>query len=460
LIAAVLLVAAGYPLAFLLTRRILLAGLIAPLVFGTTAAIAVVGMLATGGSFRLWLAGVLVAQWVLVAWRLRRPGTALPYGSWADVLCYVLPLVPPALAVLAPPVQWDAHSIWWTHAAYFVQGGAFARQDMSAFTYQFSHTDYPPLSSAAVAASWSVMPGYSFAVAQVTSTVLNLSAIGMLGYAVRSVTGRAPAAVSRLAGVVVALAAWGTAPYGVAGGYSDQLWAAALVGSAALLLLGDRPLTRPAVPVLLLTVAALTKNEAMTPVLVVALLVTLRERRNLRLAWPVWPPVFVGAGWMLFARALGASSDVSPHSGLIGLLSGERRVLDRVPPTVQSMLSTGNVLIVAAVAVALVGRATLRRQRQALGIGSDLWLWSIAVVYAASLTLVYVSSHIGLQWYLSTSIDRVMVPVELLACLSAACWGVSAVAGLRDPVVEPGSPVGAGPVSSVRPSGTRSAIRS
>jgi hypothetical protein len=444
LIAAVLLVAGGFPFAFLLTRRWLLAGLLAPLVAGVTAGLAVVGMLATEGSLRVWLVAALAAQWVLVAGRLRRPRSPLPYSTWADVLCYVLPLGLPALLVLAPPVQWDAHSIWWTHAAYFVQGGEFARQDMSAFAYHFSHPDYPPLASAAVAGAWSVLPGFNFGVAQVVSTVLNLSAIGTLAYAVRSVTGRAPVALSRVAAVAVALAAWGTAPYAVAGGYSDQLWAAAVVGAAALLLLGDQPMARPGIPVLLLTVAALSKNEALVPVLAVALLVTLRERRNLRPVWPVWPPVFVGAGWMLFARALGANSDVTTNTGVSGLLTGDKGVLDRFPPTFQSMWSAVDILVLTAAAVALLGWAALRRRREALGIGSDLWLWSLAVIYAVSLIFVYVTSTgVGLAWYLMTSIDRVTVPIELLACLSAVCWCVSAVARGQAPDVGRDQPVDA-----------------
>jgi len=87
-------------------------------------------------------------------------------------------------------------------------------------------------------------------------------------------------------------------------------------------------------------------------------------------------------------------------------------VLDPVPPTVQSMLSTGNVLVVAAVAV----RAGLPGHAAAAAPGLGIWLGPVAVVDSrgctpASLTLVYVSSPMGLQWYLSTSIDRVMVPV-------------------------------------------------
>jgi hypothetical protein len=446
LAAVLLVVGAGYPGAFALTRRFLFSVLVAPMVSAVTAALAVIGMLVTRTSFPAWLVALLAAQYALVAWRLRRRVPGLAHTTWADVLCYALPLAPPALTVLGPAALWDAHSIWWTHAGYFLHGGAFARQDMLSSAYRLAHPDYPPLASAEVAAAWTVVPGYSFTVAQFVSATLNLSAIATLAYSVRTVTARAPVTVSRLAGIAVALAVWGTAPYGVAGGYSDQLWAPALVGAAALLLLGERPMDRPAVPVLLLTVAALTKNEALVPVVLVAALVTLRERRQVLRAWPVWPPVAAGVAWLLLVKTLGVQSDIAPN-GFSGLLSGDRAVLGRVPTTAHSLWHTVGVLVLLAVIVALAGAATLRRQRRALGIGSDLWLWGIAAVYTVSLLVVYATSAQEIGWYLLTSIDRVTVPLELLACLSAVCWGTAAFAGLGAEV----------PVSSPRGTASRTA---
>ena len=432
--AVLLVIAAGYPLALLVTRRYLLAAVVAPLVTGVTAALAVVAMLVVGGDLLLWLATLLIAQYALVAWRLRRPGTPMPHATWVDVLCVVLPLLPAAALVFSPAVLWDSHSIWWTHAAYFAQGGAFARRDMADFAYYNSHPDYPPLASAVVAGAWRVLPGYSFTVAQFVSTTLTVSAVCTLGCAVRQVTGRAPVAVSRLAAVVVALAAWGTAPYAVASGYSDQLWAAALVAGATLLLLGERPLARPALPVLLLAVAGLTKNEALLPVLVVAALASLRGRRELRRAWPVWLPAVAGVGWVLLARALGAKSDVAANTGIggIGRVASDSVVLDRVPATLHGLWSMVGLLVAAALAVALLGWAGLRRERRALRLGSDLWLWAVAVPYTASLVFIYATStSVGLSWYLSTSLDRVTVPVELLAILSVVCWAAALVVRLR-----------------------------
>ena len=433
-VAVLLVIAAGYPVAYLITRRYLLAGVVAPLVSGVTAALAVAGMLLTGGALWAWLTALLVAQYALAGWLLRRPGSPLPHATWSDVLCLVLPLLPPAVLVFSPAVLWDSHSIWWTHAAYYAQGGAFARQEMASATNFSSHPDYPPLASATVAGVWRMLPGYSFTVAQFVATTLTLSAIGSLAYAVRWVTGRAPVAVSRLAGLVVALGAWGTAPYGVAGGYSDQLWAASAVAAVALLLLGERPLARPALPVLLLAVAALTKNEALLPVLVIAALATLRRWRELRRVWPVWLPPLAGLGWVLLARGLGARSDVAANTGIGGLarFAGNQEVLDRVPVTLHWLWSMVGLLVAAAVAVAVLGLATLRRQRRDLRLGSDLWLWALAVAYTASLVFIYATSTaLDLRWYLSTSLDRVTVPVELLAILSVACWAAAAIVRLR-----------------------------
>jgi hypothetical protein len=57
-VAVLLLVAAGYPAAYLLTRRPLLAALIAPMVTAVTASLAVAGMLLTGGRLPAGLAGL------------------------------------------------------------------------------------------------------------------------------------------------------------------------------------------------------------------------------------------------------------------------------------------------------------------------------------------------------------------------------------------------------------------
>jgi hypothetical protein len=437
-----LVVVAGLPLAFALTRGVLLAALVAPLVTAVTTTAAVILMLVVGGNLLWWLAPLLLLQYLVALKSLRRKVEPLPHRSWVDVLWLVVPLVPPFLLVLDPPVNWDAHSIWWLHAAYFTKGAEIARQDIASPMYAFSHTDYPPLSSAPVAALWSLPGGYHFDVAQFVSSLVTFSAIAMLAYAVRAVTGRAPATLSRLAAVGVAVATWGAAPGAVAGGVSDPLWAAAMVAAAVLLLFGKDPLARPALPLLLLFVAALSKNEAFVMVVVLAGFVTLRERRNLRRAWLVWLPVAAGAAWAVVVRYFGASSDLLPPGGIRQLLAEDQEVVDRLPLTVTFLWELVGAIVALSLVVAVLGGLFMRRQRRELGLASDLWLWGLGAVYFVVLTLVYVIHPTEINWHLRTSANRVSLPLTLLAAASAACWGIVAVSPGARRSSEPSLPAG------------------
>lgn len=108
LLAGVVLVMAGLPLAYAVVRRILFALLLAPLAGALAAAVAVILMLASGvGNLLLWLMLVLLAEIGFTAWILRRGGTGgtpLPYTSWADVLCYA-PAPRPAVAADRQPAE-------------------------------------------------------------------------------------------------------------------------------------------------------------------------------------------------------------------------------------------------------------------------------------------------------------------------------------------------------------------
>lgn len=427
LLAILLLIALGLPLAYAVGRRPLLAVMLAPLTGALTCAVAATAMLATGlGTFPRWLAAAMLAQvaGAVPLWLRRR--TALPHGSWRDVLCYVLPVIPPALLALDPPISWDSHSIWWLHGGLYTHGAQFARQAMGDPALAASHMDYPPLASAPVAAVWSVFRGYDFGLAQVTSALVTVSAVAALAYAVRAVTGAAPAAVSRLAGVAVALAAWSMYP-NLANGQSDGLWTAAWVAAAVLLLFGADPWRRPELPVLLLAVAALTKNEGLVGALIMAVLVTLRDTRRTRRALWVWLPVAAGGGWRLLAGALGARSDVLSPDRISGLFAGDPAATGRIAPTLAHLAGVLATVLVAAMLAAALGRAFLTRRRRAMGLGADGWLWTMAAGYAVSLVLTYVLSDYDLGWYLSTSAARVSLGVALPACASAACWAAVAV---------------------------------
>lgn len=430
--AVLLVILAGLPVGYLLLRDLRLAVLVAPLVTGLTAAASVILMLVGGGELWWWLLPLFVAQWAATPVLLRRlPRTRAPHRSWADLLWLAVPLLPPFLMVFLPPVQWDSNSIWWLHAAYFTRGGAMVREYLGLYSINITHPDYPPLASATVAGAWTVFHGYGFYVAQFVSATLSFSSIATLGYAVRVVTGRAPALVSRLAAVAVAIAAWATDAGAVAGGYVDPLWATAFVAAALLLLIRPDPLRRPLLAVLLMAVAALTKNEGLVMTAVLAALATIRAYRSLRRAWVLWLPVAGGLVWSALARHFGARSDIASQVDLGSLLRGDPQVYDRFPPTLAAIWGWVGTIVAVSVVTAVLGGLTLRRQRRAFGLGSDLWLWVVGVAYLGILSMTYVVSTNPIRWYLDTSISRVTLPFALLSVASAACWAVVAVTGGR-----------------------------
>jgi hypothetical protein len=438
LLAGVVLVMAGLPLAYAVVRRILFALLLAPLAGALAAAVAVILMLASGvGNLLLWLMLVLLAEIGFTAWILRRGGTGgtpLPYTSWADVLCYALPLGLPLLLIVNPPNAWDEHSVWWLHAAGYTRSAEFARQMLNSSGLVFSHLDYPPLTSAAVAAAWRIMGGHDFRVAQVANTLVTVSAITLLAYAIRRVTGQAPAVVSRLAAIGVALAVWSNIGASVTSGYADPAWSATFVAGVVLVLFGADPYARPALPVLVLTAAALTKNEGLFAVAVLALLATVRDVRSarIRVVW-LWLPVAAGLCWRQLALALGAESDVGSSGDRLSLLiGGDPAVTGRIRPTLDAIWQYAGPPIAAALAVAVIGHLFLSRRRRAMGIGGDLWGWAVLVTYGLSLLLTYVLSTYEIDWYLRTSANRVTLVMVLIACASAAVWaGVAITAGLE-----------------------------
>lgn len=185
-VAGLSLLVGGFPLAYALLRSPYLAVLLAPLVSALLSTAAVILMLLAGGPLVLWLALVLPAAAALAWWLLRRPGEPVPYGGWSSALLTALPLLPPLLFVLEPAVRWDPHSIWWLRAGYLSHDGGYAREAIGSAGFVFSHTDYPPLASAPLAAVWSVAEP-DFRTAQAVGILIGFSAIAMLVHLMRRV---------------------------------------------------------------------------------------------------------------------------------------------------------------------------------------------------------------------------------------------------------------------------------
>jgi len=419
-LAAGCLILAGLPLSYALTRRVVLAFALGPLVAALFATGAVVAMLLFGGALGIWLSVAFALQ-IASALLFFRRWEAVPDATTADLLWLTIPLLPPMALAVAPPTAWDSHSIWWMHAGYFAKGADVAREAMSAPAVMFSHPDYPPLPSAPVAALWQFTGRVDFRVAHSASALVTFSAIVLLAVAVRQVLSRSSPALARAAGVAVGLATWATAPFSVTSGYSDALWAAAFVAGAVPLLFGRAP---RAIDFGLLMVAALSKNEGLIAVGVLAVLLTFR--RGHPGVWRLWVPVAAGVVWAMLARLLGATSDLESGGRFTALLTFDPAVWRRLAPTLVALWSSAGIATVSAAVVALAGAVALRSRRTAFGLPGDGWLWGVLAAYAGCLIVTYLISPHDITWHLATSASRVSLPLVLLAGVSAATWVVVA----------------------------------
>lgn len=453
LLAVVVLLVAGLPLGFALTRAVPLALVLAPVTGAAAATAAVLLTLAFGGPLLAWFVPVYLLTGLL-AWRLRhRP--AAPHGTWRDALLLTVPLVPPFLFVLQQPLVWDAHVIWWLHAGYFAEGGDFARTSIGNPALNFSHPDYPPLASAPVALVWQVLDVRTFFPAAAVSGALTFSAIAMLIHAVRLVTagdparGTAPrfaALVSWSAAIAAGYSAWSPLWWVPTAGFSDAMTATAFAAGAVMLLFARDPFDGRRLPLalLLLSVSALMKNEGQSMVVALAVVFTVRHRRDLRRAAWAWLPVAVSAVWSVTARLLGARTDVLAGGRFGALLHGDRDTVGRLPLILSTMAGRVGWIAVFAALAAVLGAALLRRRRAALGLEPDPWLWAVTALHWCGLTLIYLVTPNEIHWHLSTSVDRVMISITVLACASAACWAVVAL----HPAPEPAELTAAAPSRS------------
>ncbi|MDG6107386.1 hypothetical protein Daura_50020 [Dactylosporangium aurantiacum] len=450
LLAVLVLLVAGLPLGYAFTRAVPLALVLAPVAGAAVATAAVLLMLAFTGPLLLWFVPVYLATGYL-AWRLRdRP--RLPVSRWRDAALTALPLVPPLLRLGTEPVNWDTHLIWWLHAGYFTQGGDFARESIGNPVLVFSHPDYPPLASAPVALVWQLLGIRDFYPAGFVTGFLNWSAIAMLVYAVRVATVRGRPLLSWPAAIATGYAAWTPLWVIPTAGFSDAMCACAFAAGAVLVLFARPwPGTLP-LALLLLSASALMKNEGLSLVVALALVGTVRWWRDRRRAALLWLPVGVAGIWSVTARLLGAETDVLAGGRFSALLHGDADTLGRLPMIIEFMAGRVGWILLLTLAAALLGHLLLRRARAGLELGADGWLWAVTAVHTAGLIFIYLITPYDIHWHLSTSVDRVVIAVAVLACASAACWGVTALT--PDPVAGPDpEPAGPDPLPAREPAG-------
>ncbi|GAA2615357.1 hypothetical protein GCM10010399_52940 [Dactylosporangium fulvum] len=439
LAALALLVVAGLPLAYAFTRSWPLSLVLSPLTGAVTVTAAVLPMLWIGGALWAYLPMAFVGT-VLLAWHLRRR-PPVPHGSWLSAAILTVPLLFPFLTAFRAPNDWDAHAIWWLHAGMLLEGADYTREVMGNPAMVFTHPDYPPLNSSAVALAWGVLDTRDFFAAQFVSSAVTGASIAMLGYAVRVVTAAAPPLLSWSGSIAAGLSLWFPTYTAPAAGLSDAMCAAAFTAGAVLLLFARDPFDTRVLPItlLLLGCAPLMKNEGVSLVGVLAVVATVRHRRAWRRAAWSWLPFGVGVVWSLTARAFGAKTDVLSSGRFGQLLQGDPEIRHRFSPIGTTLWGIADSVVLFAAGGALLGVLLLRKRRRALGLGADPWLWLVIGGYSAFLTLIYLVTPYDVGWHLATSADRVLIPVAAMACTSAVCWIIVALSPTPRPGPSPGS---------------------
>ena len=304
--------------------------------------------------------------------------------GWDTGLVALVASIVPWTMIRRAPVDWDARSIWFFQAEWLAGGGPSADDALANPAFVFAHPDYPKLGPAAMAAVWRTFDSRSVEVAQATVSVLMVAAVVAVGVTIgvglEHVIGHGR---HRRRNLLVATGLFSIAFYGAArswtfNGYMDGLWAALLVGGFAATIgcVNDRTF---AAGIVMLSAAVCTKNEALVPVVVVAVVIGLHNRRRPRRAVAGSVPIVFAFVWLVIRRALDVPSTYG--SGQFrGILSGVS--VDRVTGITEAIGVFVALPALAFAAVALLGGSRLRRRRSELGLSP---IETTVIVAAASL---------------------------------------------------------------------------
>ena len=431
---------------------------IAPLAGSVLAAVSAMAVLALAGTLMAWFstlaavgAGASVLWWVLRPaarpWARgvgagapdrRRPDGAGLVAGLVGVVVVTLAVVWSLQPLRVPDYGFDARAIYLLHAFWYTGDHRSALHSLRNPSLLFSQAVYPPLTSASVALSWLVTGTRSYRQGVVVIAVLNGCAVASCAWVLvdagRAVAASRPATLARrlvplAAGVtaagMVAVAAFGIAGSGATNGYADLLWSASVAAAVGYgLVLSGRGTNLGAV-VVLLGVAALTKNEAIVTSMAVVVLVAGRTARRRWCSTPrasPWPPLGAGlaglaalAVWPGLCRVLGATR----VTGGTEPGSFSFRVHTTWDAAVPYVHSVGIALV-----VAVLGGLVLRTVRRATGLGNDLWTWAALAAYLAALAWAYLTTVGSLPFRLLTSINRTTVFPSLMGWFIVAVWAV------------------------------------
>ncbi|MHB8219266.1 MAG: hypothetical protein ACYDHU_02930 [Acidimicrobiales bacterium] len=449
----------------------------APLAGAVVGAFAAAGEFAVGGSLVPWVVALgasssavaAVAIWSRHRSRPLRAELSAGLSAWStsSVAWSALTVVVVSLAagwslqaLRAPIIGYDANAIWLIHALAVYGGHHTFVGVLQSPAYNFTSPDYPPLVPAASALGFAVVGHPDLRLGVGITSALSACALAVVACGIASIgsvggvsAARRTQVVGLLAGSAVCLGGFEFAtPYGVSG-YADLLWAAAATAAVVYGLVLPRSHWHLALAWLCATASALTKNEGMVTALVLAALVSVRyvsrgapgaadagsvARRSqqpvlpvsIENAWPRWRLRMVVAFFLALPSVLWPLLMLVNGIGS-NFFTGARHahsLLWRVWPTVTGMADHLVVLPVAA-AVTAVGLVAVGRTRRRAGLASPGWLWSTALGYSLALMGTYVVGSKSIKWWLTTSVARTTIFLQLVLAAEIAAWAVVSVGG-------------------------------
>jgi hypothetical protein len=412
-----------------------------PLTTALIAGVAVLAMFVTAGSLVLWFSIVAVAVNLLAtAALLKGPWPRQDDSSgrypWVIFLVVLIAVLWPLSVLGTPVIGSDAQAIWLLHAAMVFGGHNTLVADMTNPSYHFSNPDYPPLYPGIAALVYATQGRIDYHLGAAAIVGLNACTLGVVGTGVMEAV-RRPTRASRWACILLMVAVLCGAIYGVAGqfaidGYADLLWAGAAVGATLYGVVLPPSRRNFLVACLCIAVTALTKNEGFVTSVIIAGLIAARmftcrpqeARMWLRMA-ALGAALAPTVAWVIAVRSKGLSDAFSGSS--------PESTLTRLGATTVGMWGQLHVVL-AALAVLVLGALLLHSHRVGVGLANPAWLWAVAVLSTLAIAATYVFGAYEIHWWLGTSVNRTTIFANSVLLTDMAVWVVVALQGGDAPV--------------------------
>jgi hypothetical protein len=375
--------------------------------------IAALAAVVAGTATRPWFLVMAIFLYAAGLFRLLREGPlrgADPLGDRWALLGWLIIGATTLVYLYRAPVHYDPRSIWFFHASWFTSPDV-AYVDL--LPLPFPHPDYPPLVPSFSAFTWLFGNDRNDWIAQTTTGLLTLVAIG--GLVVLLTRGIRSPGLRAVAGGLATLAVLGVIQEYGFDGHADGITAVAVATLCLVAILGDDPPLGAVAAV----AAVLAKSEGAVFVLVVILPLYLLLRRSLR---PLIPALVLGAGWVAAVTVAGSRGE---EWHLSAIFPWSDRFLERLGAIAGSL--TGNGVFIAA-AVLWLGAVLVSWGRRERGLSQVLIAGGAGLALLLSIVVFYLASSRDLQWHLDTSAHRLVLHPSLVLVVGA---GLGFVAVLR-----------------------------